>query len=52
MRLLLMLLIVVLATFSLVTSWDAALQLIFLTAVMWWLFRPVGLFRRRQGIRR
>jgi hypothetical protein len=52
MRHLLLLLLAVLALFALVIAWNVAIQLVLLVAVLWWLFRPAGLFRRRQAVRR
>lgn len=52
MRNLLLLILVPLALLALVIAWDSALQLVFLITVLWWLFRPAGLFKRQRTVTR
>ncbi|MFI2234517.1 hypothetical protein [Nocardia testacea] len=52
MRFLFLAVLAVLALFTLVAAWDTAIQLVFLVLVLWWLFRPAGLFRRNRAVRR
>lgn len=52
MKQLLLLLLVALALLAPVNAWSLAIQLVVLVAVLWWLFRPAGLFRRHRVVRR
>lgn len=51
MKQLLLLLLVALALFTLVSAWSVAIQLGLLVAVLWWLFKLAGLFRRNRAVR-